>query len=366
MPWQEERDQRTESASPRRRQEARDKGQVARSNDVASTVVLFSGLMVFYFFGARMLDSLKGIMGRFLLNSGSFNLTEQGLVIMFRDTVIDAAYLLIPLVIFPAAGILANIMQVGVLFTAEPLTPNLSRINPLEGIKRLVSIRALVELVKGILKLIVIGYISYIVIRNEMPAFSSLADMSITGIIYYLGSGSFKILIMTSSLLIVVAAVDYAFQRWDMEKSLRMTKQEVKEEFKETEGQPLIKSRIKSLQREMARTRMMQEVPKATIVITNPTHLAVALKYEQGRMRAPNVVAKGSGFIAEKIKEIARKHSVPVIENKPLAQVLWKSVEIGKEIPSSLYRAVAEVLAYIYRLKAKGMVGTAHPTGLLR
>ncbi|MBI5682712.1 MAG: EscU/YscU/HrcU family type III secretion system export apparatus switch protein, partial [Deltaproteobacteria bacterium] len=247
MPWQEDRDQRTESATPRRRQEAREKGQVAKSTEVGSTVILISGLVVFYFFGWGMIQSIKDIMAESISRSGSTILTQETIGAIFKNTIMDMSYVLFPITIFPIIGIMANVMQVGLLFTLEPLTPNFSKINPLEGIKRIVSERALAELIKGIFKLIVIGYMSYIVIKGEMVRFAPLVDMSMTGIIFYLGSISFKIFIATLWVLIIIAILDYAFNKWEMEKGLRMTKQEVKEEVKETEGQPLIKSRIRSM-----------------------------------------------------------------------------------------------------------------------
>lgn len=353
MAWQEDRHERTEAASPRRRHEAREKGQVAKSREIASVAVLMAGLIVFYFFGREMFQSLEGVMRRFIVESGSFDLSQEGLYKLYKATLINIAYLLLPLVFFPLVGIAASMAQVGLLFTAEPLMPNLSRINPLEGFKRLISPAALVEMIKGILKLAIISYAAYLGIKDEMSNFTGLADMEIRRIASYIGYSSLRIFVKTSWVLIILAILDYVFQRREMEKSIRMTKHEVKEEFKETEGQPLIKSKIKSLQRQMAKGRMMDDVPKATVVITNPTHLAVAVRYEQGKMRAPVVVAKGAGLIAERIKEIARSHKIPMVENKSLAQAIWKGVEIGKEIPVSLYKAIAEVLAYAYRLKAK-------------
>jgi len=354
MPWQEDRHERTEAPSPRRRERAKEKGQVAKSREVASVAILMTGPLVFYFFGQGMVQSLNRIMNRFILESGSMDLNQEGLYILLKTTLVDISYLLMPILFLPLVGVMANMMQVGFLFTAEPLTPNLSRINPVEGVKRLFSSIALVELIKGILMLVIVGYVAYITIRGEMDRLALLTDMDIPNIILYLGSSTFNIILRAGGVLLILAILDYAFQRWRMERDLRMTRYEVKEEFKETEGQPLVRSRIKSLQRRLARQRMMQEVPKATVVITNPAHLAIALKYDQGRMRAPVVVAKGAGLIAERIKEIARSHGIPLMEDRPLAQTLWKMVDVGKEIPTTLYKAVAEILAYVYRIKARG------------
>jgi len=355
MPWEEDRHERTEKATPRRREKAREKGQVARSKEVGSVAILLTGLVIFHFFGQQAIESLKEITRGLLASSGTVypTLDDGEIYTLLKRDLMGISSALVPLLFFPLMGIVANVMQVGLLFTPEPLLPNLMRINPLEGLKRLLSAASVVELIKGVLKLIIVGYIAYIYLRKEMGRLCLLPELELTGIISYLGHLIFSLMLMLSLALIIIAVLDYIFQRWEMERNLRMTKQEVKEEFKETEGQPLIRSRIRSLQRQLARQRMMQEVPKATVVITNPEHIAIALRYEQGKMPAPVVIAKGAGLLAEKIKEIAREHGIPVIENKALAQLLWKTVEIGKEIPVTLYRAVAEILAYVYRLKVR-------------
>jgi flagellar biosynthetic protein FlhB len=203
------------------------------------------------------------------------------------------------------------------------------------------------------MKLCIVGYVAYVTVKGEIDGLPSLMDRSIGDITVYIGEISFRIILRTSWVLVVLAVLDYAYQRWEHEKGLKMSRQEIKDEFRQTEGDPLIKARIKRIQREMARKRMMAKVPKADVVITNPDHIAVALEYDQMKMSAPVVVAKGAGFLAERIKELARQNNVPVIENKPLAQVLYKMVRVEEVIPENLYRAVAEVLAYIYGLKEK-------------
>jgi flagellar biosynthetic protein FlhB len=205
---------------------------------------------------------------------------------------------------------------------------------------------------KSILKLCIVGYIAYITVNGEIENLPPLMDKSIGDIMVYMGQISFKIILRTSWVLIVLAILDYVYQRWEYERGLKMSRQEVKDEYKLSDGNPIIKSRIRSIQIHMARRRMMRDVPKADVVITNPTHLAIALQYDRGKMIAPTVIAKGAGIVAETIKEVARKASVPIIENKPLAQALNKSVDIGETIPETLYKAVAEILAYVYRLKA--------------
>jgi flagellar biosynthetic protein FlhB len=203
------------------------------------------------------------------------------------------------------------------------------------------------------MKLFIVSYVAYVTVKGEIDGLPSLMDRSIGDITVYMGEISFKIILRTSWVLLVLAVLDYVYQRWEYEKGLKMSRQEIKDEFRQTEGDPLIKARIKRIQREMARKRMMAKVPKADVVITNPDHIAVALEYNQLKMSAPVVIAKGAGFIAERIRELARQNNVPVIENKPLAQVLYKMVKVEQVIPENLYRAVAEVLAYVYGLKER-------------
>ncbi len=250
-----------------------------------------------------------------------------------------------------AAGIVSNLMQTGFIFSGEPIQPKLSKISPLKGLKNMFSLKTIAELLKSLVKISVVGVIAYLTIRNEVGDVLPLMEQSVWQIMAYIGQVSFKILFATCWVLIVLALMDYLYQHWEHGRSLRMTKQELKDEYKNTEGDPLIKSRIRRLQREMAMRRMMTKVPTADVVITNPTHLAVALQYDQGRMAAPVVVAKGANLIAERIKEIAKENGVAVVENKPLAQVLYRMVDIAEAIPDNLYQAVAEVLAYVYRLK---------------
>ncbi|MFQ5330024.1 MAG: flagellar biosynthesis protein FlhB [Thermodesulfobacteriota bacterium] len=341
----------TEQATPRRRDDARKKGQVGKSKEIGSVVILISSLLLFSVFAPSMVAATKEMMGRLLMESSTIQLSHDSFPLFFRRLLIDTGYILLPLLILPAVGALANIMQVGLLFTTEPLVPKLSRLNPLEGIKKLFALTALSELIKSLFKMAVIGYMAYSAISGEMGKLGQLVDMDTAAILSQFGSSAFKVLLKTSWLLIFLALVDFIYQRWEHERGLKMSKHEVKEENKETEGQPFVKSRIRSLQREIARRRMMQDVPEATVVITNPTHLAIAIKYEQGTMRAPVVVAKGRGLVAQRIREIARENGVPTMENKPLARALWKTVDLGMEIPADLYKTVAEVLAYVYRLK---------------
>jgi len=344
--------ERTEQATPKRREEARKKGQVARSKDVPYAALLIAALILaasFKYGSANMKDmvreSLTAGFGR--------DLTAQeagGMVfsLAWKFTLITGPVLFAML----SAAVISNVAMVGFHVSEEAMSPDMSRINPVSGFKRVVSLQSLMELLKSLLKVAVVGYSMYFVFVHMMPEFPALMEMGLDGVGEYWWRMSVKVLTYAAVTMSALAAVDYVHQRWAFERSIRMTKADLKEEYKTTEGDPLIKGRMRAMQRALARRRMMSDVPKADVVVTNPTHLAVALMYSQG-MRAPKVVAKGAGAVAERIKEVAREAGVPIMEDKPLARVLFKKVEIGKEIPVDLYKAVAEVLAYIYRLGGK-------------
>lgn len=353
---EEDKDQeKTEQATPKRREDAREKGQVAKSRELASVAVLGGCLVYFYFGVSDMTTRLTELMKTTFRTSGQITITLNNIQSLVADLAFQAIVLLAPFfIIAMIAGLMGNLLQVGILFSAESITPKVSKIDPFKGFERLFSLRSLVELVKNILKIAIVGTVVYLTIRSESFNLFSLVDLDVNNILGYIGKVSFKILFYTCCVLLVLAILDYGYQKWEHEKSLKMSIKEIKEENKQTEGDPLIKSRIKRLQRELARKRMMAAVPKADVVITNPTHLAVAIRYEAETMKAPCVVAKGADFLAEKIKDLARKSGVPVIENKLVAQVLYKMTAIEQAIPENLYKAVAEILAYVYSLKRKG------------
>ena len=344
--------EKTERATEKRREEAREKGQIAQSREIPSVLVLLTALCVFFFAGAYMIQGISDVMRFVFQNIGSFDLREGSAFALLLRILQRTFIMLMPLMlIILIAGIGGNLLQNGYLFTWQPLSPKLSKLDPVKGIGRLVSARSLVELVKSVVKVFFVGGIAFVLIKGELRAIPSLMQMGVSDILSFIGMVSLKICFYTCLALIVLAALDYAFQRWQYEKDLKMTKQEVKEELKQREGDPSVKARIRSIQREMAKRRMMESVPEADVIITNPTNLAIALKYDAEEMAAPRVIAKGAGFVAERIREIAKENGVPIVENKPLAQTLYKVVEIDEHIPVDLYRAVAEVLAYVYRLK---------------
>ncbi len=351
MPEQSYQDK-TEPATPKRKREAREKGNIPRSIEVNSALILLLGTGLLALTGKAFGANIMGAMRVVLTNLSAVELQPdnmQRFVLAGAEVMAGTMAPLIGVLVF--VGLIANLAQGGLVFSAEPITPKLSKINPLTGLKRMFSARSLVELIKGLLKISIVGIIGFLTIRSRFDEFYLLVDQGVGQIVSFAIGVGFDIIFRAAIALLLLAILDFAFQRYEWEKNLKMTKAEVKEEYKQTEGDPLIKSRIRSLQREQARRRMLQEVPQADVVITNPTHIAVAIMYRVQDMEAPKVVAKGARRIAEKIKAIAKKHDIPVIENPPLAQLLYKRVEVGMEIPFDLYQAVAEILAHVYQLK---------------
>ena len=348
--------ERTEQATAKRRADARKKGQVARSREIPAVAILMVGLSILFFWGFTMYQHLSLIMVKFFKQMGTLVLEPAALHSLSWEIFGSLGVILAPILLgVAAAAILSNYVQVGSLFSWEAVQPDFSKVNPWKGLSRLFSKQAAAELAKSIAKLMIIGWVAFVTIQKEWENIVALWNQEVGQIFQYIGRVSFNIFLKTVLIMVVLAGLDYAFQRWSHEKSLRMTRREVQDEFKQTEGDPMIKSRIRSIQRELARRRMMAEVPKADVIITNPTHLAVALQYQYKSMNAPKVVAKGAELVAEKIKEIARGHRIPLVENKPLAQTLYKTVDLGQTVPSSLYQVVADILAYVYRLRGKSV-----------
>lgn len=339
--------ERTEKATGKKREEARRKGQVAQSKEISSAMILMASLGIFYFGGSWMFWQLAGLVTGIYQNIGSLRLTNISDASAFTLEILYYLLTVLLPVLIPIAiaGLIANILQIGFQMNSEAMLPKFSKLNPLSGIKRIVSLKSLVELGKSILKIIFIGGIAYLLVKKDMQAYPILMHQEVGQILVFIARVALKICFFVCLAMIVLAVVDYVYQRWQHEEDLKMTKQEVKDEQKQTTGDPKVKARIRSVQLEMTRRRMMEAVPEADVVITNPTHLAIALKFDAREMIAP------------RIREIAVEHQIPIVEEKPLAQALFKMVEIGEYIPAELYRAVAEVLAYVYRLK--GMYGTA-------
>jgi len=352
MPGEETFQEKTEPATPRRQQEARRKGEVAKSQELNSLLILLGGLVLLRLLGSGIFQGLSQLSRYLWRNASTFPLTLSEIPIHFSRGIVQVSQFLLPVVLgIMLIAIATNLMQVGFIFSSSSLAPDLNRINPVKGMGNLFSKRALMRLLFSMLKIFVIAYIAYITIRAQLPQLLFLTGKSVGQIFLFVANCVYQLGLRCVLGLVPLVVLDYIFQRWEHNQKLRMTRQEVLEEHKQTEGSPLLKSRIRSLQRQVARQRMMQEIPKANVVITNPTQIAVALKYEREKMNAPVVVARGARLIAERIKELARMHGIPLVENRWLAQALYKSVEVGEEVPIRFYQAIAEVLAYVYRLK---------------
>jgi flagellar biosynthetic protein FlhB len=347
-------EERTERATARRRQEARNKGQIARSKEIPSVLVLLGAMTPLMLFGTTMVFQLSNLMVQWLNRIATVSNQWENLQALSWELVVSFFFIVGPVLgaLFVVA-VLGHTIQGSNVFSTEILKPDWGKFNIVSGFKKLFATPALVEMVKSFVKMLIVGWLAYSTIKKEWPDILLLFGQDVGNIFHYVAALSLRLLLRTALVMIVLAALDYAFQRWTYEKNLRMSKQEVKEEMKQSDGDPLIKSRIRTVQRQLARRRMMAEVPKADVIITNPTHLAIALLYENKTMEAPHVVAKGAGYIAQKIIEIGRSHQIPIVENKPLARMLYKTVDLGRTIPSTLYHAVADILAYVYQIKRK-------------
>jgi len=360
MPEGLDQEERTEPATQRRREEARKKGQVARSVELTSAFMFLVGLIAVWLIFPSIFSEIINITNFYLSYNGrdktgceiweatrhaSWITSSYGVSTLIAVGKAFAPFALLML----GSALLIGYAQVGFFVSGETIAPKFERIDPIKGFSRLISKRTIVSFAQSVLKVAIVTCVLYITMKGEQNRIANLADMQIKPAISQIIALTFKMGSRAAILLFVLAASDYAYQRWEYERSLRMTRQEVKEEMRQTEGDPLVRARIRSIQREMAMRRMMQEVPKADVVITNPTHIAVALRYRQALESAPRVCAKGMRLIAERIKAIAREYNIPIIEDKPLAHTLYK-LKLGQEIPFTLYKAVAEILARVYQM----------------
>lgn len=345
-------DKKTEQPTKRKLKKAREKGQVARSREIPMAAVLMGVLILLFFCGRSFFQTLQNEM-YFLLNLRVPREIDIGyLTTVVHGITIRTAAIMVPILLgVMGVSVFANVMQGGLAFSTKALKLKPEKFNPKNGLKKIFSKNGLVELLKSIIIVSSVSIIAYQVVTRHLPLYPRLVLMDVRKLLYWIAVISFEVLIRIAVLMLIVAIADYCFQKYRFKDQMKMSKKEVKDEYKEMEGDPTTKGRIRRIQREIARKRMMADVPNADVVITNPTHYAVALSYEMESMEAPKVIAKGVGFLALKIKELAQQHAIPQVENKPLAQALYKSVEIGGYIPEHLYRAVAEILAYVYKAK---------------
>ncbi|SEO51220.1 flagellar biosynthesis protein FlhB [Nitrosovibrio sp. Nv6] len=344
--------EKTEPASPRRLEKSRDEGQVPRSAELSTFVVLIAAGTGLWLMGGHLSRQLTHLMkdGMKLSREVGFDsslLTERLFDLSSHALLTFAPFLILMFV----AALSAPMLLSGWLFTWKSLTPDFNRLNPLKGMARMFSWNSLVELAKALLKASLIGSMGAWTIWHHKEAVLSLISAPLTASAGHIAELIVMSFLAIAGTMVLIAAVDVPFRLWDHYRKLKMTKEELRQENKETEGDPHVKARIRSQQRAMARKRMMAEIPKADVIVTNPTHYAVALKYEEGKMRAPRVVAKGTHLLALKIREVGQQHQVPLLEAPPLARALYQHAELGDEIPQPLYNAVAEVLAYVYQLR---------------
>jgi flagellar biosynthetic protein FlhB len=344
--------QKTEEPSQRRLQEAREKGQVAHSREVQHWIVILGVALAIFIFASQASNGTARLMLPFLERPETIPVDFDSLRRIFAGIVFSLVKIaVLPLLVLIVAAMAGGLIQTGFVFSAEQLMPKLERLSPLEGAKRLFSRKSFAEFAKNLAKLGVVGTVAVMVLWPMAQNAESLIGLDQGAVLGLLKHDSLRLLIALLAIMALIAALDYLYQWFEHRRQLRMTKQEMREELKQSEGDPLIKSRIRQMRMERARRRMMAQVPKADVVITNPTHFAVALKYEVGKMAAPVLIAKGADAVAFKIREIADANKIPIVENPPLARGLFAAVDLDEEIPAEHYKAVAEVIGYVMRLR---------------
>ena len=344
--------EKTEPASPRRLEKAREEGQVVRSRELATLIMLTTGVAGLWTFGGVLGRALDTVMRQSLRFERATAFEPSRMLTAFASVIWESLLAFLPLLLlFGVAALAAPLLTGGWTFSTKVLAPNFGRMSPLSGLGRMFSAHSLAELFKAIAKSLLVGGVGAWVVWHRLPDAIALMNAPVQEALLHMLDMVLRCCLAVVLSLLVVAAIDVPWQFWEYFKKLRMSKEEVKQEFKESEGDPQIKSRIRQQQRAMARRRMMAEVPKADVVVTNPTHFAVALRYEEGRMGAPRVVAKGTEEVAARIRALAAEHRIPLMSAPPLARALHRHVELNREIPAGLYTAVAEVLAWVYQLK---------------
>lgn len=345
-------DEKTEAPTPRKRAEARENGDIARSQDLTAAGMLLASVVLLYVMGMRLFTGMRLAVEAMLGNAHAVNPTRpddlQGMFAFGGQVVLWTA---LPLLLaIGAVGLLSAIGQVGFLVTVKPITPSFGKLSPAKGLGNMFNAKAAMRLAMSLLKLGLIGTIAGVIIYRDLPWIFHIGELEVAPAFAAACELVYLLALKLAALLVVLALIDYAFQRWKHEQDLKMSKQDVKEEMKRMEGDPMVKQRRARVARQLAMQRVASAVPKADVIVTNPTHYAVALQYDADAMRAPRVVAKGADFMAMRIRQLAAVHGIPIVERKPLARALYAGVEVGQEIPPDQYAAVAEILAYVYRL----------------
>ncbi|SMP47344.1 flagellar biosynthesis protein FlhB [Anoxynatronum buryatiense] len=351
-------DEKTEKATPRKRKKAREEGQVLQSREINTSLTLLAAFVLLFLlsshYGSTMMNVSHYVFDEFMLGDHLFtikNIQALTLTLIAAILIMTMPLALVVLVI----GVTCSFLQVGFLISSKPLQPKLSKLNPIKGLKKLFSLEKVMELFKSLIKIFLIGFVIFRYITSQLGTIFSLMEREIEQSIAIVSQITLNIGLRAGAVLVLLAVLDYYYQKYEHEKKLKMSKQEVKDEHKQVEGDPKIKSKIRQKQMQISMRRMMQEIPKADVVITNPTHYAIAVRYAPEQYAAPVVVAKGQNLVAQNIKKIAEEHGIPMVENRALARVLYDTVEIGDLIPPDLYEAVAGVLAYVYQLDSKQM-----------
>ena len=355
--------ERTEPASPRRLEEARDKGNIPRSRELNTFAILIVAGTTLLLMGSSIAHGITEMMRRLLrFDRAAIDGTDYMWQSLVQAT-LDMLMLFLPLVLVLLVAVLvAPVLMGGWLLSGQALQPDFAHTNPIKGLGRIFSVTSLAELAKGVAKSLLVGGVGFLVIWHYLPESLSLISQPVHLALAHLGQLLGWTFIFITMAMIFIVILDVPFQLWEYHRKLRMTKEEVRKELKESEGDPQLKARIRALQRESARRRMMSEVPKADVIVTNPTHYAVALRYDEKAMRAPRVVAKGSYLLAQRIRELGEENKVPILRAPPLARALYKHAELDQEIPTALFAAVAEVLAYVYQLRSYNKQGGLKPT----
>ena len=354
--------ERTEQATPKRLEDARRKGQIPRSRDLSAAAVTLAGGLALYMMGGQIGGQLYGLMRRGLTLSREQALDPRQMLPTFAALAADGLRACAPVFgLILLAAIVAPLALGGWSFSTESLMPQFSRLNPFAGMKRMFSMRSIIELLKALVKFGIVALVAVIVLWNDASTLLPLGREPLAQAIAHAVQLCGRGLLAISGGLLIIAGFDVPYQLWQYARQMRMSREEIRQEYKESEGSPEVKGRIRQLQQQLAGARMMQDVPKADVIVTNPTHFAVALRYDEKKMRAPVVVAKGVDLVAARIREIATEHAVPIFEAPPLARVLYRNVDIGGEVPSSLYVAVAQVLSYVFQLRVAQRAGVQPP-----
>lgn len=354
MAEEQDESQRTEEPTRKRLEEAAERGQTVTSREATSFFLLFAFTILLGWGAPGLFRKVQLSLSALIERPENFAADDHALGILLVEKLqMCAGILLVPFTVFILAIIISNAVQNRFVFSLEPIIPKLEKISMMKGLERLFSVRSLAEFGKGILKVIIVAAVAYYAVLPYFSHLKQLPDASPAGTLAFLATTSRRMMLGICLVMFFITAADYLYQRYEFMKSLRMSKQEIKEEYRQQEGDPQIKQRIRQIRVERARRRMMAAVPTADVIITNPTHYSVALKYDQEKMRAPAVVAKGVDNIALKIREVAKEHNIPLFENPPLAQALYATVDIDKEIPTEHYKAVAEIISYVYRLRGR-------------